>query len=213
MTELYKAVDVSEYQGDVDWPKVKAGGIGAVFVRVAWAGYNGGLYLKDGVPGCDPQFKANMVGATAAGLHVGAYIFSYCTSPEAARRAVREAAALLAPYNVTLPLAWDYEYSRQYASYGKARNTEICRAALEEIAKQGYIPLLYTYRSFADSYLNMDALHFDFWLADWEAKETYDGPYTVWQYTNQGNVPGISGRVDISHIYKDYPALGANGTD
>ena len=195
-------VDVSKYQNAIDWPRAAASGIHFAFVRIGWAGYEGGID-----EGLDPCLARNMAGAAAAGLAVGAYVYSYCKTPAAARRAAREAAALLAPYRLTMPLAFDIEDAATYKALGRAQSSAVAAAFLEEAKAQGYYPLLYTYTSFAHSYLDMSALSaYDLWLADYRGYMGLKGA-SIWQHTSDGRVDGISGRVDLNIAYKDYPAL------
>ena len=200
-------IDVSKYQNAIDWPRVAASGVCFVFVRVGWAGYEGGID-----EGLDPCFARNTAGAAAAGLAVGAYVYSYCKTPAAARRAAREAATLLAPYRLTMPLAFDIEDAATYKALGRAQSSAVAAAFLEEAKARGYYPLLYTYTSFAQSYLDMSALSaYDLWLADYRGYMGLKGA-SIWQHTSDGWVDGISGRVDLNIAYKDYPALiGAQG--
>ena len=197
-----KGIDVSKYQGEIDWPRVAAYGVQFAFVRVGWAGYEGGID-----EGRDPYFAQNMRGALDAGLAVGAYVYSYCKTANAARRAAREAAALLAPYRLTMPVAFDMEDAATYKSISKGDNSIIAAAFLDEVRALGYYPMLYTYTSFANSYLDMDALSgYDLWLADYRGYMGIQGA-DIWQYSSSGRVDGVAGRVDLNIAYKDYPAL------
>ena len=199
---MKNGIDVSKYQNAIDWPRVAASGVHFAFVRVGWAGYEGGID-----EGLDPCFARNMAGAAAAGLAVGAYVYSYCKTPAAAHRAAREAAALLAPYRLTMPLAFDIEDAATYKALGRAQSSAVAAAFLEEAKARGYYPLLYTYTSFAQSYLDMSALSaYDLWLADYRGYMGLKGA-SIWQHTSDGWVDGISGRVDLNIAYKDYPAL------
>lgn len=197
-----KGIDVSKYQGAIDWQRVAAEGIKFAFVRIGWAGYEGGID-----EGADPHFDANMKGALAAGLAVGAYVYSYCRSANAARRAAREAAERCRPYRLTMPLALDIEDAATYKGIARGDSSIIAAAFLDEAAAQGYCPLLYTYTSFANSYLDMGALSdYDLWLADYRGYMGIKGA-SIWQYSSFGAVEGIAGRVDMNIAYKDYPAL------
>ena len=198
-----KGIDVSKYQGVIDWDRVKASGIGFAFIRVGWAGYEGGID-----EGKDPTFDTNMRGAIAAGIPVGVYVYSYCKTPAAAQRAAREAIALCKPYKLTMPLVFDLEDSATYAPLGKAAATAVAEAFLSAVEAAGYYAMLYSYKSFVGSLLDMGKLaKYDFWLAHYTARTDYTGPYGIWQYSSSGTVDGISGRVDLDEAYKDYPAL------
>ena len=197
-----KGIDVSKYQGAIDWQRVAAEGIKFAFVRIGWAGYEGGID-----EGADPHFDTNMKGALAAGLAVGAYVYSYCRSTNAARRAAREAAERCRPYRLTMPLALDIEDAATYKGIARGDNSIIAAAFLDEVRAQGYYPLLYTYTSFANSYLDMAQLSgYDLWLADYRGYMGIQGA-SIWQYSSDGAVDGIAGRVDRNIAYKDYPAL------
>lgn len=197
-----KGIDVSKYQGLIDWEKVAAAGIQFAFVRVGWAGYEGGID-----EGADPYFDRNMKGALAAGLAVGAYVYSYCKSANAARRAAREAAARCRPYRLTMPLALDIEDAATYKGIAKGDSSILAAAFLDEAAAQGYYPLLYTYTNFAQRYLDLGMLaEYDLWLADYRGSMGIAGA-SVWQYSSDGAVEGIAGRVDMNIAYKNYPAL------
>ena len=204
-----KVIDVSKYQGTIDWPKVKAAGIAGAIIRCGYCN-------RDGSITADPYFKRNMVGATAAGVPVGVYVYSYSRDVQGAKIAAQNVLKMVAPYKLEYPLVWDYENSSIAKTLGKATNTAICKAALEVWEQAGYYAMLYSYKSFVGSYLHMDELAaYDFWLAHYTSKTNYTGHYGMWQYTSSGSVPGISGRVDMNHCYRDYPALirgaGLNG--
>ena len=109
-----KGIDVSKYQGEIDGEQVAASGVQFAFIRVGWAGYEGGID-----EGFDPCFDRNMAGAIAAGIPVGAYVYSYCKSADAARRAAREAAAKCAPYQLSWPLVLDIEDAATYKGFSK----------------------------------------------------------------------------------------------
>ena len=199
-------IDVSKYQGRIDWRKVAADGIKFAFVRIGWAGYEGGID-----EGADPYFDENMAGALDAGLAVGAYVYSYCRSANAARKAAREAARRCKPYRLAMPLAFDIEDAATYGEYPRGDNSILAAAFLDEAAAQGYHPLLYTYTNFAQRYLDLGMLaEYDLWLADYRGSMGIAGA-SVWQYSSDGAVEGISGRVDMNIAYKNYPALLGGG--
>lgn len=194
-----KGIDVSKYQGEIDWEQVAASGVQFAFIRVGWAGYEGGID-----EGFDPYFDRNMKGAIAAGIPVGAYVYSYCKSAEAARRAAREAAARCAPYHLDWPLAIDIEDAATYKAFSKHDNSVIVAAFLDEARSLGYQPIYYTYTNFANSYLDLAMLAgCDLWLADYRGSMGIAGA-AIWQYSSDGAVAGIAGRVDRNIAYKDY---------
>ena len=120
----------------------------------------------------------------------------------------------LCPLRVTYPIAFDIEDNQYCSAANKPQNTTIADAFLAEIEKGGYVPILYTYKSFAENFLNMSALSkYDFWVAQYASKCTYTGPYTIWQHSGdkQPNHPagacaGVTGSCDLNTAYKDYAA-------
>lgn len=196
-----KVIDVSKYQGKIDWGKVKKAGIAGAIIRCGYCNRDGSITE-------DAYFKANMAGAAAVGMPVGVYVYSYSRDVQNAKIAAKNVLKMVAPYKLEFPLVWDYENSGIAKTLGKAKNTAICKAVLDTWEAAGYYAMLYSFKSFVSSYLNMAELAaYDFWLAHYTSKTNYTGPYGMWQYTSSGNVDGISGRVDLNHCYRDYPAL------
>lgn len=201
-TEL-KGIDVSKYQGSIDWSKVKSAGYDFAFIRVGYCNYDGKIS-----EGFDPYYEVNMKNAIAAGMNVGVYVYSYAKTTDAARVCANAVLDKIKPYKLTMPVAFDYEDSKTYASLGKNNNTVICKEFLQTIQNAGYYSMIYTYTSFADSYLNMSDLSaFDTWIADYRGYVGYKGSYGIWQYSSTGTVSGISGNVDMNIAYKNYPEI------
>ena len=198
-------IDVSKHNGTVDWKKVKSAGKDFAFIRLGWAGYDGRIEANGGL---DPMFHANVKGALDAGLNVGVYVYSYAKTPTAAIVAAKETLKLVKPYRLTYPIAFDIEDS-MYQSMGKAINTEIAKAFLSTVEEAKYYGILYTYKNFAESYLDMNQLsRFDLWIAQYGSKCTYQGKYGIWQYAgNDGRCAGVSGACDLNIAYKDYPQI------
>lgn len=213
MEILHRGIDVSKYQGIIDWNKVKAAGYKFAFIRVGWCNYDGTI-----TEGFDPYFTANMTNAIAAGINVGVYVYSYAKTTDAARICAREVLKRVKPYKLTMPIAWDYEDSKLYASFGKQANVNICKAFLDTINENKYYGMLYTYTSFANAYLDMSQLTvYDMWIADYRASCGYKGKYSIWQYSSSGSVPGVNGRCDVNYEYTDHVAIiegaGLNGNE
>lgn len=206
---MFEGIDVSAHNGDIDWKRVKAAGKHFVFVRAGWAGWDGAIEKNGGL---DKKFHANMQGASAAGLNVGVYLYSYCKTVQAAKTAAAELAKLLAPYSLQYPVAFDIEDTSsagvRYDLMPKADNAAIAAAFLDDIQKAGYYAMLYTYKSFAESYLDMSKLgKYDFWLAQYAEKPTYKGVFGIWQYTGSGTCPGVTGACDLNISYRDYSVI------
>ena len=205
---MTEGIDVSAYQGAVNWKQVKAAGKGFAMVRAGWSWYQGGLTQ-------DQRFLQNAQGTQAAGLPWGAYLYAYDQTPEAARASARKLGALLSGYKLEYPVAYDFE-DRQYLANTPEVNTAICTAFLEELESQGYYVMLYTYLNFAKSWLDMGKLgKWDFWVAAYQSELSWEGAWGIWQYSAAGSVPGIQGNVDLDRSGKDYPAIiraaGLNG--
>lgn len=196
-------MDVSRWQGTIDWNTVKASGkVDGVMIRA--------LGSKGSKPYVDPTFEVNYAGATAAGLPVGVY---YYTTARTKAQADAELAMLrkaLAGKALGLPVAVDVE-DNTLTALGKQALTDLTAYALGVIQSWGVYAMLYTYLSFAASRLYMGGAAlkpYDVWLAAYRKDKPAPGwAFGMWQYTAEGTVPGISGPVDLSHAYKDYAAI------
>lgn len=203
-------IDVSKHNGTIDWSEVKASGYDFAMIRLGWAGYAGPIVANGGL---DPMFETNVKGAQAAGIDVGVYVYSYCKTAAVAKIAAQETIELIKDYQLTYPIAFDFEES-MYASMSKADNTNICDSFLSVIEDAGYYAMLYTFKSYAESNLNMtDLAKYDFWLAHVGtngaalSSTSYSGNYGIWQYSWKGNVSGMTGDVDLNYAYMDYPSI------
>lgn len=195
-------IDVSYCQTKVDWNKVKASGISFAMIRVGFCYNNGTIKV-------DKMYHSHMKGALNAGLDVGIYLYSYATSPTAARIAAQETIKLVSPYKVTYPIAFDMEYEDIYTKSTKESNSAICAAYCDEIEKLGYYAMIYASKDFLNHLLDMNQLkRFDVWCAQYASSCTYIGGYGIWQYIgDKGRVDGVEGACDRNIGYKDYPAI------
>lgn len=198
---MKNGIDVSYCQTKVDWNKVKAAGIDFALIRVGYCYNNGALKI-------DNMFKSHMAGATAAGIDVGVYLYSYATSTTAAKKAAQEVVKAIKQYTLTYPVCFDIEYESIYTGGSKRVNTDICKAFLDEIEDAGYYAMLYCSKDFLDSYLYPAELTaYDKWIAQYASKCTCPHPYGIWQYTGTGRVSGVASNVDRNYAYKDYPTI------
>lgn len=196
-------IDVSEFQGDIDWQQVKAAGVEFAIVRVGYRSYGGGVI------NFDKNFAKNLEGAAAAGIKTGVYFFSQAVSVE---EAIEEADAVLdaiAPYNITYPVVYDWEII--YEDDARTDNipvetlTDCCIAFCERVEGAGYTPMVYQNKRTTLFKLDLPRLtEYDFWLAEYGKKPTYYYDYKIWQYSNTGKIPGISGDVDLNISFRDY---------
>lgn len=192
-------LDVSKWQGRIDWDKVKASGlVSGVMLRV--------LGSKGGKPYLDPYFARNYAECARLGLPVGSY---YYTCAVTQRQTEEELAALktaLRGKTFQLPLAIDVEDPR-LRSLAPAKLSALVARAADRIETWNLYAMVYTYTNFADTALAAQPLApYDLWLADYRGKRPARR-HGMWQYTAEGTVPGISGPVDLSHAYKDYAGI------
>lgn len=194
----YKGIDVSKHQGTIDWTKVKAAGVQFAMLRAGYGRYDNQK---------DEQFEANYAGATAAGIPVGAYHYSYATTAEQAKQEAEVFLGWIKGKNLTYPVAFDIEDKKQ-ANLGVSVISDIIRAFCEMVEAAGYYVVVYANKDWLTNRIDADCKsRYDIWLAQWTSKPTYTGSYGMWQYTSDGAVDGIAGRVDMNIAYKDYPAI------
>lgn len=209
---ILNGIDVSVYQGTIDWNKAKAGGVDYAIIRVAYRGYGTGSIANDA------NYKTNIEGALAAGIDVGVYIYSQAITVAEAREEAQYAISLVKDYDISLPIVMDFEYAgtgtgRLYnANLTKAKATNICNAFCETAEAMGYTGMVYANRSMLQNQVNASSIadKYPIWLACYPANASsgsgYDGEYSFWQYTSTGSVPGISGNVDCNFRYIKKPA-------
>jgi GH25 family lysozyme M1 (1,4-beta-N-acetylmuramidase) len=125
-----EGVDVSKYQGTIDWNKVKASGMSFAMVRQGWIN-------SDGTITEDPFYRQNMAGAHAAGLHTGVYLYSYATSESAMKAAASACVAMLEGFVCDMPIALDFEHATLYKRFSRAANASLCAAFLSRIEELG----------------------------------------------------------------------------
>lgn len=191
-------IDVSTYNGDIDWNRVKAAGIDYAIIRVGYRGYETARLVKD------KRFDTNMRNATAAGVKVGAYIVTQAVNTN---EAVEEASFIISAcsgYNVFLPLAIDVESAGNGRGRGDkisvAERTAVINAFVQTIRGAGYSAMVYANKDWMTNRINAGGLASGstVWLAQYRSSCTYGGSYQMWQFTESGSIPGISGNVDMS---------------
>lgn len=192
-------LDVSRWQGRIDWDKVKASGlVSGVMIRA--------MGNKNGKPYLDPYFARNYAECARLGIPVGGY---YYTCAVTQRQTEEELAALktaLRGKTFQLPLAIDVEDPR-LRSMAPAKLSALVARAADRIETWNLYAMVYTYTNFADTALAAQPLApYDLWLADYRGKRPARR-HGMWQYTSSGKIPGVSGPVDLSHAYKDYAAI------
>lgn len=209
--QILNGIDVSKYQGDIDWQKVKADGISFAYIRVGYRGYG-----AEGKLSPDPYYKTNIVNAAAAGIDVGVYIFSQATTEAEAVEEANYVIDLIRGLPVSLQLILDYEFAsgangatgRLYdAHLSRDAATNVCIAFCNRVKSAGYDPMVYANKVMLTNYLDGERIANSgkVWLAQYASRATYEGTYQVWQYSSNGAVNGISGRVDMNFWYKKPP--------
>lgn len=195
-----RGIDVSVWQGGIDWSAVKNDGIDFAIIRSGWG------YKNDGE--MDKNFIRNIQNAKAAGVKVGVYHYSYATSVENARQEAEFCLSLVRESGVSLdlPIYFDIEDQSIAVNHDKNIRTEMCIAFCSEIEKNGYWAGVYANLNWYNNYLNKSDLakRYTLWLAQYN--DTHDMNCDIWQYSSSGHINGISGNVDLNIMYRDLPS-------
>lgn len=202
---LYQTgIDVSRYQGSIDWNRVAAAGKQFAIVRLGSTS-SSGLYV-------DPYFLQNVNGAHAAGLRVGAYYYTYARTEQAVINELLAFLPSLEGLQLEYPVFVDVE-DASLQSLGRTQLTELVRFAMDILYQRKFYAGWYSYTNFINSYLDAAALSsYPLWVADYRASLGYTGAYAMWQYTGSGTVAGIAGAVDLNYSYQNFlPAIQAGG--
>lgn len=193
-------IDVSRYQGAINWNKVKASGVDFVIMRASIGDHE------------DAMFANYITAAKKAGLMVGVYHYLFAETPEDALVEARLFIDTISRYAIDFPAVLDFEEPSQQNNLTNAERTKIAQVFMDEVKKAGYFPMLYTNKSWAVGYLDMDKLKdYEIWLAEWKAAPTYTGDYGIWQYTARGKVSGIDSDVDLDICTRNYRKLILDG--
>ena len=210
-------LDVSRWQGNIDWDKVKASGkIDGVMLKTVSTNSKlskrkDGLYI-------DPTFERNYAECKRLGIPVGAYYYTYAVSHTSANAELALLKTALTGKTFELPICVDVE-DNKLRKLGKQALTDLTAYALATIEQWGFYALLYTGLNFGETRLYMGGAalrKYDVWLARYprdksktkpEDKPKTDFSFGMWQYTSTASVPGITGNADLSHAYKDYAAI------
>ncbi len=188
-----RGIDVSKYNGAVNWGQVAASGMKFTFIKVG--------STKSGI---DPQFAANITGANAAGIRTGVYLYSYATTPEQAAEEANLVLQWIEPYTVSFPVVFDIE-ERSQLGLSSQQLIDIINAFCTRIDEAGYYPMVYSGKNVFAGKLN--TVGWDKWVAQYADSCDYNNNVCFWQYTCKGNVGGVGGNVDVNYQYKDYSQL------
>ena len=187
-----KGIDVSVHNGNVNWKTVKQN-IDFAIIR---AGY--GKYANQK----DKQLDNNVKGCESNNIPYGFYWYSYAKSPSEAKLEAQVCYDIIKNFNPAYPIFFDLEDNSQY-NLGKQTLTDMVKEFCEYLISKGCKVGLYSNLDWLQNRLG-DVSKYDIWLAQWANKATYNKSYTMWQYSSNGSVPGISGRVDMNYCYVDY---------
>lgn len=194
-----KGIDVSTWQDDIDWIKVKNSDIQFAMIREGFG--------NDQPCQIDKHFKKNIKNAQSVGIHCGVYHYSYALSVDDAINEANFCLKNVKGYLLEYPIALDIE-DNSMKKLGKQTLTNICKAFCSTIENAGYYVCIYTNTNWLKNYLNSSELlpKYDLWLAQWDSKlPIYK--CGIWQYSDEGKIDGIAGNVDLNIAYKDYPTI------
>ena len=200
--ESVLGVDVSSFQGQIDWNAVASAGVKFAMIRVGGRGYGaeGKLYADDWA-------QTNYEGAKAAGLQVGGYFFSQATSVEEAIEEAAFALLQIQDWQLDMPMVFDWEYinaEARTANVDKRTLTDATLAFCRVVELAGYEAMTYFNINQAENHVHLEELtDYRGWLALYSDQMTYPYKVDMWQYTNKGSIPGVEGPVDIN-LYFPY---------
>ncbi len=203
-----KGIDVSKWQGSINWKKVASDGVDFAMIRSSYGSEHTDEYLKKNVAGCEKY-----------GIDYGFYHYTYAKTVSEARKEAKYFLSRIKNYDPTYPVVLDIE-EEFYKEMSRKKVTDIIVAFMTELEEAGYYATLYSYsKFFSDNVTASRIAKYDIWIASWGDEEklndNYDGQYGMWQYSSTGKVDGIDEDVDLNYAFKDYAELikknGLNG--
>ena len=197
VVDCLSGIDVSAYQGDIDWNQVAESGVDFAIVRLGYRGYESGKLTEDKFA------RMNLDGATAAGIKLGVYFFSQALNVEEAQEEARFVLDMIQDYDITMPVVFDWEHvesaeARTGGFTDRELLTVCARSFCDVVSAAGYEPMVYFNVYQARDLYDLTALRdCGFWLAQYVDGLDYPHAVDLWQYTESGEVDGIRGRVDL----------------
>ncbi|MDE7223431.1 MAG: glycoside hydrolase family 25 protein [Acetatifactor sp.] len=197
----HMGIDVSKYQGKIDWEKVAADGVEFVFLRLGLRGYESGKLVED------ETFQTNIQGALAHGIKVGVYFFTQAITVEEAVEEANFVLERIAPYQIDCPVVFDVEKvgsnSARMNQLTAQERTDVTIAFLDTIEAAGYKSMFYHNMETALILLELERLqNYDRWFAYYGEEMYYPYAYGVWQYSEKGSIAGIGGDVDMNIAFE-----------
>jgi len=194
-------IDVSSYQQNIDWELVKDTGIEFAIIRVGYRGWSSGKLDQDDC------FVQHIEGALAAGLDVGVYFFSQALTPEEAAEEAEYTLSLITDYDISGPVVFDWEEVEAHDARTNEMNmlmlTSCADAFCQVVEQAGYEAGVYFNQAYGYEQFNLSSLKdYTFWLAEYDETPSFVYDFQIWQYTNEGEVPGIEGNVDLNIMFK-----------
>ena len=199
-----KGIDVSEFQGKINWQSVANQGIEFVFIRV------GGRFAESGKIFLDSMFNENIKNASRYGIKIGAYFYTQAINEKEAIEEAEYICEQLKYYNIELPVTIDTEsFSLSNGFIGRhnkitvQQRTNVIKAFCDKVKTYGYIPMVYSNLRWLENNLYMNQLNeYKVWVAQYNDSCNYNGDFDYWQYSSSGHIPGINGRVDLNVFVK-----------
>lgn len=200
---MSRLIDVSCWNSGIDYDAVKASGIDSVIIR---AGYGREVHQKDS------QFENHYAGAKSAGMNIGVYWYSYADSVQDAITEAEACLACIAGKQFELPIYFDMEENWQ-TEFGRAKLTTMAIAFCQTIEEAGYRAGVYSNVNWFTNFLDYNRLaaEYSIWLAQW-GSSTYSYNCDIWQYADDGSVPGIDGDVDMNRVINEDVINGSGGS-
>lgn len=194
----HKGIDVSKFQGDIDWKAVAEDGVEFAFIRVGNRGYGAeGRMLED------DRFEENVEGALQAGIKVGVYFYTQALNEEELLEEAEFVLEKIAPYKIECPVVYDVEKvgeaSGRMNALAPEERTKLTKLFCDTIKEAGYEPMIYFNMEMASLMLDLEELEdYDKWFAYYNPDMYYPYDYKIWQYSHTGRVKGIEGDVDLN---------------
>lgn len=199
----YKGIDVSKFQGEIDWNAVKQDGVEYAFIRVGIRGYETGELVED------ECFKTNIEGANTAGIAAGVYFFSQAVTEAEAVEEAEFVLNLIKDYKIDCPIVYDVEKvansNARMNRISQEERTAVTIAFCQRIKEAGYEPMIYANMEMFTQLVDVSQLEaYEKWYAFYDSSIYYPYDFTVWQYSENGTVAGITGDVDMNISFKKW---------